>query len=55
MKSKPRISNMTEKNMLVECPFCGQHNTTSKTKRSLTCKKCKVAIDLDLDYEVKKY
>lgn len=55
MKSKPKISNMTEKNMYVKCPFCGQHNLISKTKRILSCRRCKQGLDLDQKYSVNEY
>ena len=55
MKSKPKITNKTQKTITVKCPTCGQHNTVIGTNRCFMCKRCKSGIDLDFEYTVDKY
>ncbi len=54
-KSRPKITEVMKKNMLVKCPHCGWHNRVSKTNRAFACKRCRQPVDLDRDYRVDKY
>lgn len=54
-KSRPRIVQLMEKNMLVKCPHYGCINKVLKTNRIFTCKKCHNLVDLDKEYNVDEY